>query len=85
MNNYVLFSITLVLIVLLFVVIFGFAIIDASCNQAPDVTDVQSQFLDNYDSIEIVVDYMVNSGYEKIYIKDTLMKALLSNHGEANS
>ena len=59
-----LFAILLVLLVMLF----------AGCssyNTPPDVRSVQECFQNNRDNIQIIVDFMVYTGYADIYIENT--------------
>ncbi len=61
--------------VLLFVLLslFGVqAFINATryINTPPDINTAEEQFQKYYDSIEIVVSYLINSGNQDVYIKD---------------
>lgn len=43
----------------------------ASHNTPPDIAYVQEQFESNFDDINTIIGYMIDSGYENIYITDT--------------
>lgn len=53
-----------------FVLIMALGHIDMILNTPPEVTAVKEQFNNYYDSIQVVVDFMINSNYENIYILD---------------
>lgn len=43
---------------------------DQALNTPPDIELVQQNFQDNYANIQVVVEFMLNSGYEDISIRD---------------
>ena len=54
------------------IIIMAFCISFTCCdnNTPPDVDSVQEHFLNNYSDIQVIVEYMVSSPYENVYIMD---------------
>ena len=60
-------------LVFLSVIVVGICIVVLSCFKSticPDITSVQNQFLDNYENVSKITTFMVESGYDNIYISD---------------
>ena len=58
----------------LFTIIFFITVILSSCNKIlspPSIEDVETKFLDNYEDIMTVTNFLAQSEYRSIYIHDT--------------
>lgn len=41
------------------------------CNIPPDISEVQQRFQNNREAIQTIVEYMIDTGYEDIYVLDS--------------
>ena len=53
-----------------FVLFLCFSLVACSSNTPPKQEDVQRHLWDNWSEIQTIVDFMVDSGYEDVYIMD---------------
>ena len=64
MKKSLIIALTLLIAVLFIIPMFGHYVL----NTPPSINAVRNQFLSNKDEINVIVEYMIDSGYEDIYI-----------------